>query len=27
VKGYESKFVPLEGKIRIVTISYDFPGW
>jgi hypothetical protein len=27
VKGYENKFVPLEGKIRIVTISYDFPGW
>ncbi|WP_019501396.1 TonB C-terminal domain-containing protein [Pseudanabaena sp. PCC 6802] len=26
VKGYESKFAPLEGKIRIVTISYDFPG-
>jgi outer membrane biosynthesis protein TonB len=26
VKGYENKFVPLEGKIRIVTISYDFPG-
>jgi hypothetical protein len=26
VKGYESKFTPLEGKIRIVTISYDFPG-
>jgi hypothetical protein len=26
VKGYESKFMPLEGKIRIVTINYDFPG-
>lgn len=26
VKGYESKFMPLEGKIRIVTINYDFSG-
>jgi hypothetical protein len=26
VTGYESKFMPLEGKIRIVTINYEFPG-
>jgi outer membrane biosynthesis protein TonB len=26
VAGYESKFTPLEGKIRIVTINYDFSG-
>lgn len=26
VQGYESKFMPLEGKIRIVTINYEFPG-
>jgi outer membrane biosynthesis protein TonB len=26
VAGYESKFTPLEGKIRIVTINYEFPG-
>lgn len=26
VAGYESKFMPLEGKIRIVTINYNFPG-
>jgi outer membrane biosynthesis protein TonB len=26
LQGYENKFAPLEGKIRIVTISYDFPG-
>jgi hypothetical protein len=24
--AYESKFMPLEGKIRIVTINYEFPG-
>jgi hypothetical protein len=26
VTGYESKFMPLEDKIRIVTINYEFPG-